>query len=86
MILLCNISFLGRGGEGTVSDQGGLRGDGDDDINGEDNDGNVCRFSLCTPRAGVNLTFPIVSNLFLWVVLVRLVGGCLMLVTVKMTT
>lgn len=39
------------GGEGTVSDQGGLRGDGDDDINGDDNDGNVCRFffvhSMC---------------------------------------
>ena len=61
--------FPQTGGQG--SDQGG-----NDDINGDDNDGNVCRCSLCTPCAGVNLTFPTVSNLFLWVVLVRLVGGC----------
>ena len=32
--------------------------------------------ALHVPCAGVNLTFPTVSNLFLWVVLVRLVGGC----------
>lgn len=36
------MQYISSGGGGTGSDQGGLRGDGDDDINGDDNDGEVC--------------------------------------------